>query len=113
MRIQPLNRHLVVYKKPKEKKEVKFVLPDDYKPKLEKHCVVTVLDVAKDSKLRKIKLGSEVIVESSMLFEVAGSTLILENYVYGVVVNPDELTEQPDEQEEEMFRPEEFATIEI
>ena len=88
MKIKPLNRHLVVHKKPQEKKGKKsssFILPEGYESSIEKYSIVKVLDIAEDSKLKGIKPGSEVIVETSMLFEVTGSVLILENYVYGLV----------------------------
>ena len=87
MKIKPLNRHLVVHKKPQKKKEKNstFILPEGYESSIEKYSIVKVLDIAEDSKLKGIKPGSEVIVETSMLFEVTGSTLILENYVYGLI----------------------------
>jgi co-chaperonin GroES (HSP10) len=87
MRIKPLNRHLVVHKKPKEKKNKgsSFILPEGYESSVEKYSIVKVLDVAEDSKLKGVNAGCEVIVETSMLFEVTGSTLILENYVYGLI----------------------------
>ena len=87
MRIKPLNRHLVVHKKPKEKKNKSssFILPEGYESSVEQYSIVKVLDVAEDSKLKGVQPGSEVIVETSMLFEVTGSTLILENYVYGLI----------------------------
>ena len=86
MKIKPLNRHLLVYKRPEEEKENSgFILPEDYKPTIEKYSVVKVLAVAEDSKLKDIKLGNEIVVETSMLFDVAESTLILENYVYGLI----------------------------
>jgi co-chaperonin GroES (HSP10) len=87
MKIKPLNRHLVVHKKPKEKKETTstFILPEGYESSIEKYSIVKVLDIAEDSKLKGIKPGSEVVVETSMLFEVAESTLVLENYVYGLI----------------------------
>ena len=87
MKIKPLNRHLVVHKKPQKKKETNsaFILPEGYETLVEKYSVVKVLDVAEDSKLKGVKSNSEVVVETSMLFEVAGSTLILENYVYGLI----------------------------
>ena len=87
MKIKPLNRHLVVHKKPKEKKEKNstFILPEGYESSIEKYSIVKVLDIAEDSKLKGIKPGSEVVVETSMLFEVTGSTLVLENYVYGLI----------------------------
>ena len=87
MKIKPLNRHLVVHKKPKEKKTTTsaFILPEGYESSVEQYSIVKVLDIAEDSKLKGIRAGSEVIVETSMLFEVTGSTLILENYVYGLI----------------------------
>jgi co-chaperonin GroES (HSP10) len=87
MRIKPLNRHLVVRKMPKEKKNKSssFILPEGYESSIEQHSIVKVLDIAEDSKLKGVQAGNEVIVETSMLFEVSGSTLILENYVYGLI----------------------------
>ena len=87
MKIKPLNRHLVVHKKPTEKKEKgsAFILPEGYESSVERHSIVQVLDVAEDSKLKGIKPESEVVVETNMLFEVAGTTLILDNYVYGLI----------------------------
>ena len=90
MKIKPLNRHLVVRKKPKEKKSnSSFVLPEGYKSSIEQYSVVKVLDIAEDSILGRqgeISPGCEVIAETNMLFEVTGSTLILENYVYGLII---------------------------
>ena len=89
MKIKPLNRHLVVYKKPQEEEEKKsssFILPEGYETTVERYSVVKVLEISEDSKLKKVvKPGSEVIVETSMLFEVTGSTLVLDNYVYGLI----------------------------
>jgi co-chaperonin GroES (HSP10) len=87
MKIKPLNRHLVVHKKPQKKKEKSssFILPEGYESSIEKYSIVKVLDIAEDSKLKGVKPGSEVVVETSMLFEVTGSTLVLENYVYGLI----------------------------
>jgi len=87
MKIKPLNRHLVVHKKPQEKKKKNssFILPEGYESSIEKYSIVTVLEIAEDSKLKGIKVGNEVIVETSMMFEVTGSTLVLDNYVYGLI----------------------------
>ena len=87
MKIKPLNRHLVV-EKVEEKRENKdlsgFVVPEEFRPK-DEYSVVKVLDIAEDSKLKASWVGRKVIVEASMMFEVVGSTLVLENYVYGLV----------------------------
>ena len=87
MKIKPLNRHLVV-EKAEEKREKKdlsgFVVPEEFRPK-DEYSVVKVLDIAEDSKLKASWVGRKVIVEASMMFEVVGSTLVLENYVYGLV----------------------------
>tara|TARA_R100000808_G_C2063847_1_gene94145 strand:+ start:175 stop:447 length:273 start_codon:yes stop_codon:yes gene_type:complete len=88
LRIKPLNRHLVVHKKPREDKQKSssFILPEGYESSTEQYSIVKVLEISEDSKLKSvIKPGSEVIVESNMLFEVTGSTLILDNYVYGLI----------------------------
>ena len=86
MKIKPLNRHLVVEKiKEKKEKNSAFILPEGYESSIEKYSVVKVLDIAEDSKLKVSWIGREVIVETSMLLEMAGSILILENYVYGLI----------------------------
>tara|TARA_R110000824_G_scaffold329007_1_gene515860 strand:+ start:345 stop:626 length:282 start_codon:yes stop_codon:yes gene_type:complete len=87
MKIKPLNRHLVVEKveEKKEKKDLSgFVVPEEFRPK-DEYSVVKVLDIAEDSKFEVSWVDRKVIVETNMLFEVVGSTLILENYVYGLV----------------------------
>ena len=87
MKIKPLNRHLVVEKveEKREKKDLSgFVVPEEFRSK-DDYSVVKVLDIAEDSKLKASWVGRKVIVEASMMFEVAGSTLVLENYVYGLV----------------------------
>ena len=87
MKIKPLNRHLVVEKveEKREKKDLSgFVVPEEFRPK-DEYSVVKVLDIAEDSKLKASWVGRKVIVEASMMFEVVGSTLVLENYVYGLV----------------------------
>ena len=87
MKIKPLNRHLVVEKveEKREKKDLSgFVVPEEFRSK-DEYSVVKVLDIAEDSKLKASWVGRKVIVEASMMFEVAGSTLVLENYVYGLV----------------------------
>tara|TARA_Y100000034_G_scaffold109058_1_gene139965 strand:+ start:183 stop:464 length:282 start_codon:yes stop_codon:yes gene_type:complete len=87
MKIKPLNRHLVVEKveEKKEKKDLSgFVVPEEFRPK-DEYSVVKVLDIAEDSKFKVSWIDRKVIVETNMLFEVVGSTLVLENYVYGLV----------------------------
>tara|TARA_B100001123_G_scaffold400798_1_gene486918 strand:+ start:312 stop:581 length:270 start_codon:yes stop_codon:yes gene_type:complete len=88
MKIKPLNRHLVVekIKEEREKKELTgFVVPEEFKPK-DVHTVVKVLSVAEDSKFKDDLLkGSDVIVETSMIFKVKDVHMILENYVYGII----------------------------
>ena len=86
MKIKPLNRHLVVEKvEEKKEKNSAFILPEGYESSIEKYSVVKVLDIAEDSKFKASCVGSEVIVETSMMLKMAGSILILENYVYGLV----------------------------
>ena len=79
---------MVVYKKPKEeeKKTSTFILPEGYESKIERYSIVKVLEISEDSKLKEIiKPGCEVVVEASMLFEITGSTMVLDNYVYGLI----------------------------
>tara|TARA_R100000008_G_scaffold588_2_gene533 strand:- start:1683 stop:1961 length:279 start_codon:yes stop_codon:yes gene_type:complete len=88
MKIKPLNRHLVIEKvKGQEEEETtsSFVVPEEFRPK-ELHSVAKVLEVSEDSKLSsKISSGDEIIIETSMVFQVKKSQMILENYVYGLV----------------------------
>ena len=88
MKIKPLNRHLVIEKvKGQEEEETtsSFVVPEEFRPK-ELHSVAKVLEVSEDNKLSsKISSGDEIIIETSMVFQVKKSQMILENYVYGLV----------------------------
>ena len=87
MKIKPLNRHLVVHKTPQEQEDKKtaFILPEGYETYVERYSIVKVLDIAEDSRLKNVKPDNEVVVETNMLFEVAGNTLVLDNYVYGLI----------------------------
>ena len=87
MKIKPLNRHLVVQKKPtqEEPKTSTFILPEGYESTFQKYSIVKVLDIAEDSRVKGIKAGNDVVIEATMMFEVEGSNLILDNYVYGLV----------------------------
>tara|TARA_R110002110_G_scaffold195829_1_gene405583 strand:- start:32 stop:328 length:297 start_codon:yes stop_codon:yes gene_type:complete len=89
MRIKPLNRHLVVQKRAKkeESKTSAFILPEGYESTIQKYSVVRVIDIAEDSRIEGIEPGKDVVVEASMMFEVEGNNLILDNYVYGLVTS--------------------------
>ena len=87
MKIKPLNRHLVIERVKEQEGETtsSFVVPEEFRPK-ELHSVAKVLEVSEDSKLSsKISSGDEIIIETSMVFQVKKSQMILENYVYGLV----------------------------
>ena len=90
MQFKPVNRYIYI-EVPKTKPIETLsgiVLPDDYKPKEERHSVVSVVDWSKDLKF-KLCEGDKIVVDRSMIEEatVDGEkiSLILENYVLGVI----------------------------
>ena len=87
---KPVNRYIYI-EVPKTKPIETLsgiVLPDDYKPKEERHSVVSVVDWSEDLKF-KLREGDKIVVDRSMIEEatVDGEkiSLILENYVLGVI----------------------------
>ena len=86
MYLEPKNRHLLVHPVSEEKKDVKFVLPDEYKTPESQHIVCDILGVAADCNI-DVVIGDRIVAERSMLQEIKalGETnyLVLENYVYG------------------------------
>ena len=88
---RPVNRYLLVEKVADEPKEESCVLvPEEYRlAKKSLHGVYTVLNSASDCEKVLDSTGHKVIVDESMVQEIAlmGEThyLVLENYVYGVI----------------------------
>ena len=86
MYLEPKNRHLLIHPVSEEKKDMSFVLPDDYKTPESRHIVCDILGVSVDCNI-DVSIGDRIVVERSMLQEIKalGETnyLVLENYVYG------------------------------
>ncbi len=86
---KPVNRHILINmdQRTEEQKSL-IVLPEDYKPTQHKHSVVSVLNKSDDVKF-DLKLGSKIIVDSSMIDEIVANNttynVILENYVVGIL----------------------------
>ena len=87
---KPVNRYIYIEVPEPKSNETSsgIVLPDDYKPREERHSVVSVMDWAEDVKF-KLKKDQRIIVDRSMIEEVTvydkKVSLILENYVLGVI----------------------------
>ena len=65
-----------------------IVLPDDYKPKKEKHTLVQVLNSAEDVRF-DLKNNPRIIVDQSMIEEISINNtiyrIIQDNYVIGII----------------------------
>tara|TARA_R110000824_G_scaffold152764_1_gene324052 strand:- start:348 stop:626 length:279 start_codon:yes stop_codon:yes gene_type:complete len=88
MKIKPLNRHIVVERE-KEKQDKKdlsgFVVPEEFRAK-DQYSIAKILAISEDSKLlSNLSEGDRVVVETSMLFQIKGVQMILENYIYGLI----------------------------
>ena len=93
MNFKPLNRHVLLHPVEKEKEENKstILVPDDYVQVKSPYETYSVLDMARDcEKVSNSDIGKHVVVNNSMVEEIKvnGETyyLLLENYVYGVVL---------------------------
>ena len=86
MYLEPKNRHLLVHLIDDEKKDVKFVLPDEYKVPESQYVVCDVLGMSEDCKV-SVTIGDRIVAERRMIQEIKalGETnyLVLENYIYG------------------------------
>jgi len=85
----PVNRHILVEKDQIDKSpESLVVLPEDYKPKIEKHIVVRVLNSAEDVRF-DLKNNPRIIVDQSMIEEISVNNtiykVIQDNYVVGII----------------------------
>ena len=87
----PLNRHLLVHRRPKkEAPEAAVLLPDGYKKTEDRYEVVTVSSAAPNCAfLDRVNAGTKIVVLSNFLedIEIDGHTytVILENHVMGVI----------------------------
>jgi co-chaperonin GroES (HSP10) len=87
----PLNRHLLVHRRPKKEAEsTGILLPEGYKKTESRYEVVTVESVAPNCAfLDRVRTGVKIVVLSNFLedIEIAGHmyTVVLENHVMGVI----------------------------
>ena len=86
MYLEPKNRHLLIHPLNEEKKDIKFVLPDEYKVPESQYVVCDILGKSEDCSI-DVAIGDTIVAERSMIQEIKalGETnyLVLENYVYG------------------------------
>ena len=78
---KPVNRHILVDldQRSDEQKSL-IVLPEDYKPEQQKHCVVQVVNKSDDVKF-DIPAGTKIVVDSSMIEEI-----VVNNTTYNVIL---------------------------
>ena len=85
----PVNRHILIEEESKDKgPKPLLVLPEDYKPKKDKHAVVRVLNSADDVRF-DLKNNPRIIVDQSMIEEISINNtiyrIIQDNYVVGII----------------------------
>jgi len=85
----PVNRHILIKTVEDDSDgEPLIVLPDDYKPKKEKHTLVQVLNSAEDVRFN-LKNNPRIIVDQSMIEEISINNtiyrIIQDNYVIGII----------------------------
>jgi len=90
MRLKPMNRHLLIELIELEQQETDLgiLLPENYKPTLDHHAAVRLLDSAGDcTQIGNLVIGSTFIVNRSMIEEVGFNGkkyhVILENHIIG------------------------------
>tara|TARA_R110000744_G_scaffold103582_11_gene198611 strand:+ start:80 stop:337 length:258 start_codon:yes stop_codon:yes gene_type:complete len=84
-----VNRYILIEKEQNDKSlESLVVLPEDYKPKIEKHVAVRVLNSAEDVRF-DLKNNPRIIVDQSMIEEISINNtiykVIQDNYVIGII----------------------------
>ena len=85
----PVNRHILIDKDSVDQdSKPLLILPDDYKPTLDKHTVVRVLNSAEDVRF-DLKNNPRIIVDQSMIEEISVNNtiyrVIQDNYVVGII----------------------------
>lgn len=85
----PVNRHILIEKdQDTNSLESLVVLPEDYKPKVEKHAVVRVVNSAEDVRF-DLKNNPRIIIDQSMIEEISINNtiykVIQDNYVIGII----------------------------
>ncbi len=88
----PMNRHLLVARRPKKEKveNAGILLPEGYKKTESPYEVVTVQQVAPNCAfLDRVRAGTKIVVLSTFLEDIEvennNYTVILENHVMGVI----------------------------
>lgn len=85
---KPVNRHILIEKDKSDSTEQLIVLPEDYKPKMDKHAVFKVLNCADDVRF-DLKDLPRIIVDQSMVEEISVDNtiyrVIQDNYVVGII----------------------------
>jgi co-chaperonin GroES (HSP10) len=86
---KPVNRHILVEMVDGEESPTPLiVLPEDFKPAMEKYAVVKVLNFADDIRF-ELKSAPRIVVDQSMIEEIVVNkttyNVIQDNYVVGIV----------------------------
>ncbi len=88
---KPVNRHVLIKNRvPKNETETPMgiLLPEDFKPTEERYVCTAVLDWADDIRF-KLSIGSQVVVDSSMIEEITVNnttySIIQDNYIVGII----------------------------
>jgi len=86
---KPVNRHILVEMVDGEESSTPLiVLPEDFKPAMEKYAVVKVLNFADDIRF-ELKSAPRIVVDQSMIEEIVVNkttyNVIQDNYVVGIV----------------------------
>jgi len=92
MKFTPVNRYIHVSMPEEEPHQLEsgIVLPDDFKPAVEQHTVVTIKGWAEDVKFKQLLwVDHQLIVDRTMVEEVTLGNekvqVVLENYVIGIL----------------------------
>tara|TARA_R100000005_G_scaffold58797_1_gene29687 strand:- start:725 stop:1012 length:288 start_codon:yes stop_codon:yes gene_type:complete len=90
MQLKPMNRHLLVEpvnnSQESEQNSHGILLPDEYKPKSERYCLVKLIDFASDcNAVGELVRGKKYIVDSTMIqsinYQGLTFSVVLENYI--------------------------------
>ena len=85
---KPVNRHILIENTAADPSEQLIVLPEDYKPKMEKHAVFRVLNSAEDVRF-DLSEEHRIIVDQSLIEEISIDNtiyrVIQDNYVVGII----------------------------
>jgi len=89
MKFEPRNRHLLVEKIEREKKEINVLVPEGYK-KVEEYTLLRVVTTSPDCAITARK-GEKVVVPTHLIQDVEigeeSFSIVLENHICGVIYN--------------------------